>query len=154
MSTGAPSAVYFSSSLQGSGSISHVGDVALVCLRGVGVVALASLVALSLAFLTRRTIAVIGIVFGYLVARLVATAFSSTKFYGVMQAWLPETNVLAVMRGATSYTVYSEVMTSSGIDYRMDVHWVGWEHGLAYLAVGTVVVVAAAVLIFRRRDIG
>jgi len=140
--------------MQGADSITHAGNAAIVALRGVGVVGMAALGALALAFLTRRTIAVVGIAFGYLVVRFVASIFQMTRFYGLMQPWLPETNVLAVMHGKTDYTIYTQTVTSDGFSYNAEQHVIGWEHGLLYLGVGLVILVVLAVVSFRRRDVG
>lgn len=121
--------------------------------RAVAVITLAGTVGATIAFLTRRTIAAVGIIGGYLVVSLISQVFSQTSWYEYVIPWLPESNVLAVLMADYGYTVFRTSVTADGISGEPVEMVLHWERGLVYVLVGTAALVVASLVTFRRRDL-
>ncbi|HEU5144998.1 MAG TPA: hypothetical protein VFT81_07455 [Dermatophilaceae bacterium] len=115
--------------------------------RHVGIIMAAGMVGAALAFLVRNTGAVVGIAMGYLV--VVELILGHGLLIGRLDPWLVSTNVTAFLERGTTYPSTScspagcEPMTVT-VTYTQ-----GWSY---LLAVGSGLV-AAALLLFRRRDV-
>jgi len=121
--------------------------------RGLGVIGLCSILGFTVAFITRRTIAALGIALGYLILRLVLSAFAQFAWFGKLQPWLPENNALAVIAKKHDYYVYRQTVTEQGINYDAVMKTIHWPHGLVYLLVAAAVLLAAGLVSFTRRDV-
>lgn len=69
--------------------------------------------------------------------------------------WTPEANLLAVVQKGYHYqSAVDESSYQNGDAAEPVVHTVSLEHGLLYLGVGLLVLLALTLLVFRRRDVG
>lgn len=119
--------------------------------RGVLLIALAGVLGYALTMLLRSTVATLGIGLGVAAAGSLAVV---AVFGEGSQRWLLPTNAFAVLNNGYDYYVYSpacDTMVVGGSDPCTQTISLG--AGSAYLAVVLVVVVAASVLSFRRRDL-
>lgn len=121
---------------------------ALALLRVVVVIALGGLGGAVLGLLARATAGVIGIVAGYAV--LVEGFIAHGVQGGALQPWLVRLNVDAFVGKGATYLV--EACGPDGCQGAQ--HTLGYTHGWVYLLVLSVVGVAAALAVFRRRDVG
>lgn len=120
----------------------------LALLRVVLVIALGGLGGAVLGLLARATAGVIGVVAGYAV--LVEGFIANGVQGGALQPWLVRLNVDAfVGKGATYF-----VNTCGPDGCQGTQHTLGYTHGWVYLLVLTTAALAAALVVFRRRDVG
>lgn len=140
-------------SIQQPGPITGWGTVAGLGGRGLALVAMASVFGFTVSFLTRRTIATVGIVLGYLVARLVLLAFSTMSWYGKLVPALPENNAIALLQKDYHYQVAHRVVSAQGVGLDFTEKILPWEQGLIYLLVAVVVLIGASLFSFIRRDV-
>lgn len=129
----------------GMGAGESVTQVLLRCLL---VGALAAVAGGALGLLIRNTGAVVAIVLGYgiVVEGLLAQALSR----GRLVPWLPLKNLEAFVQRGSTY--FAEVCTAEGCQQQQLT--VSYTHGWVYLAVTGVGLIAVALGVFRRRDVG
>lgn len=126
-------------------------DVRNTSARGVLLIALSGLLGYALTMLLRSTVATLGIGLGVAAAGSIAVV---ALFGEGAQRWLLPTNAYAVLENGYEYYVWSpacDVMVRG--DANPCAQTISLGAGSAYLAVVLVVVVAASVLSFRRRDL-
>ena len=126
------------------------GDLGEMGARSLGLALAATVAGAALGVLLRRTVAVLGIVAGYLV--LVEGVFGQA-LQGV-RPWLLQLNVTAWLQHGTTYFINSCTTDArggyscQGIEKALT-----FGHSSAYLGLLVVFVVGLAALVFRRRDI-
>lgn len=122
--------------------------------RGIAIIAFAGILGVTVSFITRRTIAAVGIILGYVILRMLVTGvFGQTSWLGRSTPWFPESNALAVLQADYTYLIVNQTVTESGsqLDYVEKI--LPWEQGLVYVAVGATVLLVAGLLTFQRRDV-
>lgn len=112
----------------------------------VGVIS--GLAGVALALVVRNTGAVVAVVLGYGV--VVEGVLAQAVGHGRLAPWLPMKNVEAFLQRGTTY--FAEKCTAQGCQY--EPMRLSYTHGWVYLSVFMVALVAVALWVFRRRDIG
>lgn len=117
--------------------------------RTIGLAIAAGLAGAALGFLLRHTAAVLGVIVGYLVLveSIIATMVPS------LHPWTLLTNTQAWLSGPASYYVTACTTTANGTSCEGTEHLVSTMHGAVFLGVATLVAVAVAAAVFRRRDV-
>lgn len=137
-----------------SGRVVHSGDQIAAGGRGLIVVVVCTALGFGLALISRHTIAALGVLVGYLVFDFVLVIVMNTiESAQKIKPWLPENNARAVLGNGYRYDDLVQHVRPDGIDYEPIARHIGFGHGLAYLTVVFVLVVAVSLLVFRRRDI-
>ena len=138
-----------------TGGLTGSGAVWATYGRGMVVIVFGAVLGTTVAFLTRRTIAAVGIILGYLIVKLIASGvFGFTPWFGHITPWFPENNALAVLMADYPYQINTETITANGAGYTSEEKVLPWEQGLVYLSVVAAGLITAALLTFRRRDQG
>jgi ABC-type transport system involved in multi-copper enzyme maturation permease subunit len=128
-------------------------------LRAVALAALCGLLGYALTMLFRSTVATLGVGFA---AAMGASLLLVGVFGEQAQAWLPSTNYLAVLVDGYEYYVYTPACESqmgggmpgaSGEVVDPCMAQVSMGHGVGYLTVLLVLVIALSAVAFRRRDV-
>lgn len=120
---------------------------ALSLVRVVAVVALGGLGGAAIAFMARSTAAVIGLVVGYAV--VIEGFVASGVGDGRYRPWTVSLNIDAFVQNGAKYYINS--CTANGCEGREQI--ISYTHGWVYLLVLAAVGVAAALALFRRRDV-
>lgn len=116
-------------------------------------VALAAL-GFCIGIVARHTAAAIGVLLGYLVLWFVRNLMLAEVAWAQrLTPWTPEGNIAAILEKKHVYTVPIRTVTADGYQFDYTEHTLSLAHGLTYWAVLLAVVIAGAVLIFRRRDL-
>lgn len=118
-----------------------------VVLRCLVVAVLAAVTGAALALIARNTGAVVAVVLGYAV--IVEGILASALAQGRLAPWLPVKNVEAFLGLGTTY--FAEVCTATGCNYSQLT--ISYTHGWVYLLIAMPLLVALALVVFRRRDL-
>ncbi|MBB2984990.1 ABC transporter permease subunit [Terracoccus luteus] len=120
----------------------------LVLLRVLAAVALGGLGGAVLGFITRSTAAVVGVVLAYVV--VIESFVAPGMFGGRLQPWFLRVNIDAFLENGAMYN--AQVCGPNSCQYTTLTH--SFTHSWVYLLAVAVVGVVAALLVFRRRDVG
>jgi ABC-2 type transport system permease protein len=134
--------------------VAGVGKIVQTGGRGVVIGVICAILGYGLAMLTRHTIAAAGTVLAYLFVSSVLSGLS--QVIAPLQKIRPfqaETNALAFLNHGYAYTTYVDVATPEGVTQQAVRHMVSFAHSAGYWSIIVVVVVAVALMIFRRRDL-
>ncbi|WP_347350079.1 ABC transporter permease subunit [Intrasporangium sp.] len=123
-------------------------SVTQVVLRGLAVGIVGGLIGVALAFIVRNTGAVVAVVLGYAV--VVEGVLAQGLGHGRFIPWLPMKNLEAFLQGGTTY--FAERCTAQGCQY--EPFTLSYTHGWVYVSVFVVALLAVALWLFRRRDVG
>ena len=121
-----------------------------VALRIVALAPVVAVIGAALGFLARHTAAVLGVVMGWLVLVEVILANQVEQ----LQPWTLVTNVTAWVQGSATYYLPECATTAAGSSCAGVSHVVSQTQGGIYLAAVAAVIAGAALLVFRRRDVG
>lgn len=109
-----------------------------------------AMVGAALGTLVRHTAAALGVVLGWavLVEGILVNVVNGLK------PWSLVTNIAAWADGGTEYWVNKCTSSPTGQECTSIAHQVSQTHGALFLGAGAAVLVVAALLVFRRRDVG
>jgi len=139
---------------QGSAAVTGWDQVWGAYGRGIVVIGFGAILGGTVGFITRRTIAAVGIILGYLIVKLLMTSiFGFSAWFAATQPWWPENNALAVLQADYVYQVAQQTVTAAGTQIDYVERTLHWEHVLVYLLVGAAVLLAAGLVTFTRRDV-
>ncbi|GEK23499.1 ABC transporter permease [Cellulomonas xylanilytica] len=136
----------------GTGDAAPPADVSSPVHVALRIVALAPVVAVigaALGFLARHTAAVLGVVLAWLV--LVEAIL--VNWVRELQPWTLALNVQAWVEGSAPYQLVECTVDESGQSCQSVEHVISQTQGAVYVGVVALVVVAVALLVFRRRDV-
>lgn len=138
------------------GDVVKVGSEIGAVLRGTGLVVAIALVGFCIALLTRHTAAALGVLLGYglvsIVLNIFYYTFPSTQ---KIKPLLPENNLQAFLaRKGYAYSDFYPGTQPDGSDSRNVEQVISLAHGGVFWLVVVVAFVAAAYVVFRRRDVG
>jgi ABC-2 type transport system permease protein len=119
-----------------------------ILLRGLAVAVIAAVAGSALALVARNTGAVVAVVLGYAV--IVEGILAQALGRGHLAPWLPVKNVEAFLGRGTTY--FAEVCESTGSCQYTSLT-LSYTHGWVYLLVAVPLLVALALVVFRRRDL-
>lgn len=137
-------------------AVDHLASLIATGGRGVGITVALAAVGFCFGLLFRHTVAAVGIALGYFLIVFVRSAILGSVAWAVrLTPWTPEANLLAVAQKGYHYQSAMDGSSSGNADATEPViHTVSLEHGLLYLGVGLVVLLALTLFVFRRRDVG
>jgi ABC-2 type transport system permease protein len=118
-------------------------------LRCLAVAVIAAVTGSALALVARNTGAVVAVVLGYAV--VVEGILAQALARGQLAPWLPVKNVEAFLGRGTSY--FAEACNDAGACEYTSLT-LSYTHGWVYLLVAVPALMALALLVFRRRDLG
>jgi len=122
--------------------------------RGILVAVALAVMGFCIGLIGRHTAAAIGVLLGYLFVWFVRNAvLSGTEWAARLTPWSPEGNLSAIVSKGTTYEVPVEQLTPDGISVDYLERTISFAHGLTYWGIVLAVVIAAAALIFRKRDV-
>lgn len=119
-----------------------------ILLRCLTVAVIAAVTGSALALVARNTGAVVAVVLGYAV--IVEGILSQALGRGHLAPWLPVKNVEAFLGRGTTY--FAEVCENAGSCQYTSLT-LSYTHGWVYLLIAVPLLVAIALLVFRRRDL-
>jgi ABC-2 type transport system permease protein len=119
-----------------------------ILLRCLAVAVIAAVTGSALALVARNTGAVVAVVLGYAV--VVEGILSQALGRGHLAPWLPVKNVEAFLGRGTTY--YADVCDDAG-SCQFNSLTLSYTHGWVYLLIAVPLLVAIALLVFRRRDL-
>jgi ABC-2 type transport system permease protein len=131
-----------------------LGDVVATAARGIPLVVFAGLLGFCVAMLSRYTVAALGVLLGY---GLIVLGLNILSFpvpaLSLLRRWQLETNVAAFLSRGYEYQVIQRVVTADGVNIEGSTRTLSFAASSAYLAVILVVLLAMALIVFRRRDV-
>lgn len=134
--------------------LTGAGDVIATAARGVPLVVWAALIGFCAAMLTRHTVAALGVLLGYGLLYIAANILGSLiPTVSRLAPWRLETNIQAFLSYGTDYDVYRRTVTAAGVDYESVTRHLSFGVASLYLTIVLVVVLAATLVVFRRRDV-
>lgn len=108
----------------------------------------------AVGLITRNTAAALGVLLGYLVVWFVRNALLSSQAWAQrLTPWSIEGNLSAFVDHGTTYAIPVITLTAEGPQYDALERQISFGQSAVYLAVLVAVVVAAAAVVFRRRDV-
>ena len=131
-----------------------LADTAAMGARGILITVALAVTGFCIALVGRHTAAAIGVLLGYLFVWFVRNAvLSGFEWAARLTPWTPEGNLSAVVNKGYTYEIPVEKLTATGVDYDYVERTVTLAHGLTYWGIVLAVLIVAAALIFRRRDV-
>jgi ABC-2 type transport system permease protein len=122
--------------------------------RGLMVAVVFAVIGFCAGLVTRHTAAAIGVLLGYLFLWFLRNAILFEAAWAQrLTRWSAEGNIAAILGNGYRYQVPVERLTEDGLTTDYVERTISLTQGLTYWAVVLVVVVTAALLIFRRRDV-
>lgn len=119
--------------------------------RGVLVAAAVSVVGFCVGLIGRHTVVALGAMLAYVFVIFVRSAvLADVAWAQELTPWTPEGNVGAIVERGSSFSV-PNISPDGSVEYV--VHPISYAHGLGFWAVVVAAFVAAAALVFRRRDV-
>ncbi|HET9871658.1 MAG TPA: ABC transporter permease subunit [Propionibacteriaceae bacterium] len=142
--------------LASSNDLDLAGGRALIAsaARGVGLVVALGLVGYGIALIARHTAAAMGVLVGYgLLTIVVNILFNVLPALQRVKQFLPENNLLAFLNKGHSYTDFYPGVGVDGEGFSSVERTISITQGGTYWLLLTAITLAAALLIFRRRDV-
>lgn len=136
--------------LDDAAAATDLSSPAHVALRIVALAPVIALIGAALGFLARHTAAVLGIVLGWLV---LVEAILANQVQS-LRPWTVTTNVSAWVQGGSDYFITQCTTSAVGQSCEYVPHFLSQTQSAVYLGVVALVLVLAALLVFRRRDVG
>lgn len=136
------------------GSVTGLGPLVELALRGLLAGAFAAAVGFSVGMVIRNTAAGIGALLGYLFVFLVRSSLLAEEQWAQeLTRWSPEGNLIAVVTFGYTYQVPVGSVDESGyvVDYAE--RTISFAQGLGYWAVLLGALITISLLLFRRRDV-
>jgi ABC-2 type transport system permease protein len=123
--------------------------------RGILVAVALAVLGFCIGLIGRHTAAAIGVLLGYLFVWFVRNLLLGFGFEGAarLAPWTPEANLSAIVSKGTTYDVPVRQLTPDGVSVDYVERTISFAHGLTYWGIVLAVVIVAAALIFRRRDV-
>lgn len=136
------------------GGLVGLGPLVAQAGRGLLVAVALAVVGFCVGLVTRHTAAAIGVLVGYLFVFFVRTGILYNQAWAQeLTRWSPEGNLTAIVAKGTTFQVPRNTLTDEGISVEYLERTISLGDGLVYWAALLAVLVAASLLIFRRRDI-
>jgi ABC-2 type transport system permease protein len=122
--------------------------------RGVTVAGSLAVIGFCVGSMTRHTAAALGVLLGYLFVWFIRSGpLSQFEWAARLTRWSPEGNLAAIVENGHTYGVPVRTLTEGGVSIEYVERTLSLAHGVAYWAVLLAVVIVAALLLFRRRDV-
>jgi ABC-2 type transport system permease protein len=123
--------------------------------RGILVAVALAVMGFCIGLIGRHTAAAIGVLLAYLFVWFVRNAVLGGGFEWAarLTPWTPEGNLSAVVNKGSSYEVPVQRLTAEGVNVDYVERTISFAHGLTYWGIVLAVLISAAALIFRRRDV-
>lgn len=132
--------------IMGDVTSAEVQAIGLVAARGLALTIAAAACSFAIALTAKRTAAALGVLFAYIAVGEVGVRWFSDSSEG----WLVSSQLIAWMQKRYEYYVTD---CTAGVGCKLGHHTIGLTQAGVYLAILTVVSLAAAATIFRRREV-
>jgi len=132
----------------------QVADLVGMGARGILVAVALGVLGFCIGLVSRHTAAAVGVLLGYLFVMFVRRGLlAEIEWAQRLHPWTPEGNIGAIVEKKYTYEVMVRTMTSDDGGYDFIAKTISRAHGLTFWGVVLLVVIAGALLIFRRRDV-
>jgi ABC-2 type transport system permease protein len=122
--------------------------------RGVTVAGGLAVIGFCVGLMTRHTAAALGVLLGYLFIWFIRSGpLSQFEWAARLTRWSPEGNLAAIVENGHKYGVPVRRLTEGGVSIEYVERTVSLTQGVVYWAVLLAVMIVAALLLFRRRDV-
>lgn len=136
------------------GAVAEIAKLLAMAGRGVAVAGILAVIGYSLGLMTRHTAAALGVLLGYILIWIVRAGVLGQEAWAQrITPWFPEANLAAIVDRGYSYAIPVQKVTEGGLSVEYLARTVTLTHGVVYWAVLLAGLIAASLLIFRRRDV-